>query len=96
MSRDHGRSIFIAVFLAPALVLFSAFVALPGVRALLYSLQRWDGLTKARWVGLDNFTRLFCQGGPLLIAVGHNLFPLGGGGSLIFLLGFAFWAVVPP
>ncbi len=94
MNRDYGRSIFIAVFLAPALVLFTAFVALPGVRALLYSLQRWDGLTEARWVGLDNFARLFREGDLFLIALGHNLFLLAVAGSLILVLALAFAAML--
>lgn len=94
MNRSHGRSIFIAVFLAPALVLFSAFVALPGVRALLYSLQRWDGLTEAKWVGLENFARLFQEGDLFLIAFGHNLFLLTVAGSLILIPALTFAAML--
>lgn len=94
MKRKYGRTIFIASFLAPALLLFSVFVALPGVRALLYSLQRWDGLTEARWVGLDNFARLFREGDLFLSALGHNLFLLVVAGSLILILALTFAAML--
>jgi multiple sugar transport system permease protein len=48
------------LFLAPYLVLFAAFVAVPIGLGLWMSLHDWDFLLPNHpWVGLDNFTRLF-------------------------------------
>ena len=35
--------------------------ALPSLRALAYSLQKWDGLSVPKWVGLKNFLDLAAQ-----------------------------------
>ena len=40
---------------APFFVLFGVFFAYPIGWALVLSFQRWDGVTDARWVGLDNY-----------------------------------------
>jgi multiple sugar transport system permease protein len=48
------------LFLAPYLILFAAFVALPIGLGLWMSLHDWDFLLPDHpWIGLDNFTRLF-------------------------------------
>ncbi len=49
------------LFLLPAFILFTVFAAIPGVRALIYSLQKWDGLGDAEWVGDANFRALFAD-----------------------------------
>jgi raffinose/stachyose/melibiose transport system permease protein len=43
------------LYLAPALVVFTAVVLVPLARAGWYSLYDWDGVTPATWVGLDNY-----------------------------------------
>ncbi len=50
-----------AACLAPALALFSAFVAYPVLGAMAYSLYRWDGITRAGFAGAANFSRLLTQ-----------------------------------
>ncbi len=50
-----------AACLAPALALFSAFVAYPVLGAMAYSLYRWDGITRAGFAGTANFSRLLTQ-----------------------------------
>ncbi|MBL7646276.1 MAG: sugar ABC transporter permease [Candidatus Hydrogenedentes bacterium] len=89
--RGKEERRFIAVFLAPAFLLFTAFVFLPAVRALLYSLQKWDGLGEPRWVGLANFTRLLRDDTIFLTALGHNLmlFSIAGGLTIALALFFA-------
>ena len=81
---------FLAVFLGPALALFTVFVAWPAVRALIYSLQKWDGFREAEWVGFDNFRTLF---GDSLFrqALAHNgiLMAAGGGITIALALFFA-------
>lgn len=44
--------------IAPFFVLFAVFFAYPAAWAVLLGFQRWDGLTPARWVGLDNYAFL--------------------------------------
>jgi ABC-type sugar transport system permease subunit len=41
---------------APFFVLFGVFFAYPIVWSFILSLQRWDGVTQARWVGFDNYS----------------------------------------
>ncbi len=41
--------------IAPFFVLFAVFFAYPIAWSFVLSLQRWDGVTEARWVGLDNY-----------------------------------------
>jgi ABC-type sugar transport system permease subunit len=41
--------------IAPFFVLFGVFFAYPIGWAFVLSFQRWDGVTEARWVGLDNY-----------------------------------------
>jgi ABC-type sugar transport system permease subunit len=85
----HQRYRFLAAFLAPAFVMFSLFVAWPGVRALIYSLQKWDGLGDAEWAGLANFERLLSD--PLFYAaLRHNLILAFAGGSLTLCLALFF------
>lgn len=43
------------LFISPFFILFAIFFAYPLVWALILSFQRWDGVTEARWVGLDNY-----------------------------------------
>lgn len=94
MSEKAAQRIFIAAFLAPAFVLFTAFVAIPSLRALLYSLQKWDGLGKPQWAGLTNFARLFRESDLFLVALRHNLFIMGAAGALVMTLALAFAALL--
>ncbi|NUN04102.1 MAG: sugar ABC transporter permease [Bryobacteraceae bacterium] len=93
MKRTGEQSLFIAVFLTPALLLFTVFVAIPGARALLYSLQKWDGLSEPKWVGFSNFAALF-RDDLFRIALGHNLFLMVTAGSATILLALFFAAVL--
>ena len=66
----------LAVFLAPALVLYSVFVVYPLFSALQYSLFDWTGTVRRGFVGLDNFVALFTTfplDEQLLSAFGHNV-----------------------
>jgi raffinose/stachyose/melibiose transport system permease protein len=66
----------------PAFLVYAAFVLWPLSRAVWLSFQEWDGLTPARWVGLDNYREL-AESGPLRAAYGH---------ALVLIL---FYAVIP-
>jgi raffinose/stachyose/melibiose transport system permease protein len=59
------------LFLAPALIAYSVFVLWPLVTSFRYSLYNWDGVSKAKWVGLDNYKAVFSD--PTLLSVlGHS------------------------
>ena len=44
------------LYLAPALVVFTAFVLVPLGRAVWLSLYEWDGVTPGTWAGLSNYS----------------------------------------
>ena len=94
MKRSRDQALFIVTFLAPALLLFTAFVAIPGARALLYSLQKWDGLSEPEWVGLSNYTSLFRDNDLFQLALGHNVFLTAAAGSATILLALFFAAAL--
>lgn len=47
------------VFLLPSLVLFATFTGIPVMAALGISFTQWDLFNPARFIGLDNYTKLF-------------------------------------
>jgi multiple sugar transport system permease protein len=51
------------LFMAPYLLLFTVFVAIPAIYGLWISLHNWDQfLADKPWVGLENYTQLFTPG----------------------------------
>jgi len=53
------RRLWLAIFLAPALILFAIFITYPIFSALAYSLFAWEGIGLRGFIGLGNFLRLF-------------------------------------
>jgi len=53
------RRLWLAIFLAPALILFAIFITYPIFSALAYSLFAWEGIGRRGFIGLGNFLRLF-------------------------------------
>jgi ABC-type sugar transport system permease subunit len=94
MKTRGEQRVFIFTFLAPALFLFTIFVAVPSVRALGYSLRQWDGLSTPKWVGLKNFITLFKDSDLFLVAFQHNLFLMFVGGLLTLALSLFFAAIL--
>ena len=94
MKTRREQRVFIFTFLAPALFLFTIFVAVPSVRALGYSLRQWDGLSTPKWVGLKNFITLFKDSDLFLVAFQHNLFLMVVGGLLTLALSLFFAAIL--
>lgn len=58
------------VFLLPSLVLFATFTGIPVIAALGISFTQWDLFNPARFIGLDNYTKLF--GDPIFARVMGN------------------------
>ena len=47
------------MFITPALIGFTFFYLLPTIRAFYIGLTNWSLLRAPKWVGLDNYIRLF-------------------------------------
>jgi ABC-type sugar transport system permease subunit len=60
------------LWVLPALLLYGLFTITPLVAGIYLALLRWDGITPAKYVGLDNFRRLF-RDQKLPDALRHNL-----------------------
>lgn len=57
-----GRSkLSVAVFLIPPLVLYGLAVLLPIVQSLVLSFFRWDGITAMKFIGMDNYVKMFTR-----------------------------------
>lgn len=63
-----------SLFVAPALFMYTAFVLVPMLLTLQYSLFRWDGIGPAEWVGLRNYATVLSD--PDLLGVIANAFKL--------------------
>ena len=50
---------FIIAGLVPALIVYSFFVLYPIVRSFIFGFYSWNGLSKPRYIGLENFRRIF-------------------------------------
>ena len=63
----------IVAFVAPALIVYAAFVLLPVGLAAVYSFFNWNGLSALdRFIGIDNYVRALSD--PVFQgAIGHNL-----------------------
>ncbi|MGZ8800771.1 MAG: carbohydrate ABC transporter permease, partial [Aeromicrobium sp.] len=62
------------LFVAPALLMYAAFVLLPLALTLQYSLYRWDGIGPSEWVGLRNYASVLTDSD--LVGVILNAFKL--------------------
>ncbi len=51
----------IAFFIAPALVLFLFVIPLPIIQTIYYSFTKWNVITDAKWIGLENYYMLFTK-----------------------------------
>ena len=61
------------LFLAPALVMFAAFVVSPIAQSIWIGFHEWDGLGDAVWVGLDNYRELLDDEQFYRVALKNNL-----------------------
>lgn len=74
------------LFVAPALLVFSAFVLLPLALSAVYAFTSWSGYAEPEWVGLDNFRRALFHDPVHLAAYFHvSLYILG---TLVLEVGF--------
>ncbi len=62
------------LFAAPGLLLYAVVVLWPTLQSLQFSFYKWDGVSTAAWVGLDNYIRFFTD--PVLRATLGNVLVL--------------------
>ncbi len=55
----HRQSLWIAVFLLPALFFFGLIYAIPMVTMIVTSFTEWNGVGEFRFIGFDNYADLF-------------------------------------
>ncbi len=79
------------LFVAPALVLYAAFVLWPLASSLYYSMTDWDGIGQARWIGFANFERAFNDKIHLASYLHVTLYILG---TLVFEVSFGLFMAV--
>ncbi len=65
MNKYLGKKTALAIFLLPALLLYSIILIYPVLQGVFRSFYQWDGLSTATFIGLDNYKELFAD--PLLI-----------------------------
>ena len=80
-------------FLAPVMIFFVVFFALPVAFSLYLTFTRWNGFAPPSWVGIDNFTFLF-NNADFLLSLRNTLFFAAGtvflGIPLALLVAFTF------
>lgn len=95
------RTLWLILFLAPALLLMMVFTLWPAVNALGYSLYSWTSFKREEWVGLENFQRLLSYpfGSIFLNAFKHNIMAFIGlmivQNGIGLLLAYALWRQPP-
>ena len=90
--RPRGRRI-AYLYLAPALALYTAFVALPWLHTMWLSLFTWDGVTAGTWAGLDNYAKVLTDPA-LRSSILHALGFIGFYSLLPIALGLVLAAVI--
>jgi raffinose/stachyose/melibiose transport system permease protein len=61
------------LFILPVLLLHVLVVAIPSLSAIYYSMTDWSGIGEAKFIGLENFRRLFTDDPAFLNALKNNL-----------------------
>ncbi|SDJ02931.1 MULTISPECIES: carbohydrate ABC transporter permease [Proteiniclasticum] len=85
MEKMLGKKRHIAVFVLPALLIFVVFSIIPLITSGLYSLFEYDGIGTMKFIGFDNYIRMF---------TGDRYFPKAVVNSLI-LVGASLFIQLP-
>jgi N-acetylglucosamine transport system permease protein len=87
---QHGKYLFIVVFLLVPVLIYGLFVVSPYVQAIFISLTDWTGLTASqKFVGFDNYAKLF-HDDQFLITLKNNAILLVVVPAVTVLLGLFF------
>lgn len=61
------------LFILPILIIHIIVVAIPAITGVYYSLTEWSGIGEAKFIGLENFRRLFFEDESFRRALGNNV-----------------------
>ena len=61
--RSFEQKVFPYLLLVPTLAIFGLFLFFPAVNGLWISLTKWDGVNPQRFIGLQNYVKLFSDRG---------------------------------
>lgn len=87
-SRKLKEYLQIYGMLAPNLILFLVMSAYPVIWAMKYMFYDYDGISKAKFIGFDNFIRVFTRDPEFWNSVKNTL--VYGGGKILLVLPIAF------
>lgn len=59
MEKVRRNKIALIIFLLPATILFTIIIIIPIFMSGYYSLLKWDGMTTGKFIGFDNYIKLF-------------------------------------
>ena len=90
--KKHG--VYYAL-VAPYMILFTIFVVVPVIISIYYSFTYYNMLEPARFLGADNYIRLFTQDDVFLTALKNTVIIAGITGPVSFFLCFflGFWGI---
>ncbi len=71
-AKKHSNSVMIILYLAPLIILFTAFFLYPLVFNLYTSFMKWKGGGSMTWAGLRNYVKLF-EDESFILAIKNNL-----------------------
>src|SRR5665647_391706 len=66
LSQRRRKALTGLTFAALPLGVYAAVVLIPLLRSVNYSFYKWNGVSDATWVGLDNYVRFFTD--PVLVS----------------------------
>lgn len=81
------------LFATPAFIMYAAFVLVPLAMSVFYSLQRWDGIGKMRFAGLNNYLIVLTDA-DLLQVIGNAFLLVAWFTAIPVVLGLAVAAVI--
>lgn len=74
MDRIFKSKKAIAVFIAPAFILFTLVLFIPVIQVVCYSFCDYGSLTKPEFIGIGNYIKLFTEDQTMLIALKNSFF----------------------
>ncbi|MGX1932865.1 carbohydrate ABC transporter permease [Microbacterium resistens] len=85
---DRTRRRSYRLFVAPALVVFAAILAVPTLFSIVTSFTKWSGIGPMEFVGIDNYVRMFRN--PVFLSSLWNTFLIVVGvGIIVYVVAFA-------
>ena len=82
----------IAIFILPAILIFTLIIPVPLIMSVGLSFFDWDLLSKAKFVGIRNFVKLFTRDDIFRMSIGNTFQYLGL--SILFQIPLAYFLAI--